>query len=85
MLENEVAVRGQSLVGKIGTVVSAVRGGHGPGEVRIVVNGIAHYCIAYATAAIPLGTEVLVINSRGVRQVDVEPWSSASGIAEGSL
>jgi membrane protein implicated in regulation of membrane protease activity len=76
-------VRGQSLVGKIGTVVSAVRGGHRPGEVRIVVNGIAHYFIAYATAAIPLGTEVLVINSRGVRQVDVEPWPSASGIREG--
>ncbi len=34
-------VRGQSLVGKIGTVVSAVRGGHRPGDVRIVVNGIA--------------------------------------------
>jgi membrane protein implicated in regulation of membrane protease activity len=78
-------VRSQSLVGKIGTVVSAVRGGHRPGEVRVVVNGIAHYYLAYATTAIPLGTEVLVINSRGVRQVDVEPWSSASGIAEGSL
>jgi hypothetical protein len=40
----------------------------------VVVAGIAHYYIAYAAAAIPAGAEVLVINHRGARQVDVEPW-----------
>jgi len=42
--------------------------------VRVVVEGIAHYFIAYAAAAVPAGAEVLVINYRGARQVDVEPW-----------
>jgi membrane protein implicated in regulation of membrane protease activity len=64
----------QSLVGKIGRVVSAVRGGPGPGEVRVVVEGIAHYYIAYATVPLPAGAEVLVINNRGARHIDVEPW-----------
>jgi membrane protein implicated in regulation of membrane protease activity len=75
-------VRGQTLVGRVGTVVHAVRGGPRPGEVRVVVAGIAHYYIAYAVSAIPVGAEVLVINSRGARQVDVEPWPSlAAGAA----
>jgi membrane protein implicated in regulation of membrane protease activity len=67
-------VHGQTLVGRIGTVVSAIRGGHRPGEVRVVVAGIAHYYLAYAAKAVPAGAEVLVINNRGARQVDVEPW-----------
>ena len=67
-------MRSQALIGKVGSVVSAVRGGSRPGEVRIVVEGIAHYYIAYAAAAIPAGAQVLVINNRGARQIDVEPW-----------
>jgi membrane protein implicated in regulation of membrane protease activity len=67
-------VRSQALVGRVGVVVSAVRGGARPGEVRVVVEGIAHYYIAYAATALPAGAEVLVINNRGARQVDVEPW-----------
>jgi membrane protein implicated in regulation of membrane protease activity len=67
-------VRGDALVGRIGRVVIAVRGGMRPGEVRVVVEGIAHYYIAYAATPIPAGAEVLVINHRGARQVDVEPW-----------
>src|SRR5262245_39042678 len=69
-----VAVSGQALIGKIGTVVHAIRGSSGAGEVRVVVAGIPHYYIAYAEGAIPTGAEVLVINHRGARQVDVEPW-----------
>jgi len=40
----------------------------------VVVAGIAHYYIAYAAAPVPAGADVLVINYRGARQVDVEPW-----------
>ena len=39
-----------------------------------MVAGIAHYYIAYAATPIPVGADVLVINYRGARQVDVEPW-----------
>jgi membrane protein implicated in regulation of membrane protease activity len=62
------------LVGRIGTVVSAIRGGERAGEVRVVVDGLAHYYLAYAATAIPAGAEVLLINNRGARRVDVEPW-----------
>ena len=59
-------------------MVHAIRGSAGPGEIRVVVGGIAHYYIAHAPTAIPIGAEVLVINSRGDRQVDVEPWTGLS-------
>jgi len=67
----------QSLVGRVGIVVHAIGGGSRPGEVRIVVDGLPHYYIAYAAAAVAVGAEVLVINNRGARQLDVEPWSIA--------
>ena len=69
------AVTGQSLVGKVGRVVRAVRGGSLPGEVRVVVEGVPHYYLAYSVEAVPADTTVLVINIRGARQIDVEPWS----------
>jgi membrane protein implicated in regulation of membrane protease activity len=68
----------QTLVGRVGTVVNAIRGGRLPGEVRVVVEGIAHYYLAYAETSVPAGSEVLVINNRGARQVDVEPWPAAA-------
>jgi hypothetical protein len=67
-------VAGQSLVGKIGSVVRAIRGGALPGEVRVVVHGLPHYLIAYSKDPVAHGVQVLVIHNRGSRQVDVEPW-----------
>ena len=68
----------QKTVGRVGTVVHAIRGGGQPGEVRVLVEGIAHYYLAYAVTAIPAGVDVLVINNRGARQVDVEPWPATT-------
>ncbi|MFC4950671.1 hypothetical protein [Pseudonocardia sp. GCM10023141] len=65
---------GQGLVGKIGSVTMRVRGGVLCGEVRVVVGGLPHYYIAFSPEPIPIGSRVLVINSRGARQIDVEPW-----------
>jgi membrane protein implicated in regulation of membrane protease activity len=62
-------------VGLVGIVVSRVRGGRQPGEVRVVHGGIPHAYIAYAATPLAVGEQVLVINSRGARQVDVEPWT----------
>ena len=84
------AVTRQSLVGKIGTVIHPVRGGSRAGEVRVVVEGMPHYYIAYSAVEVPAGTNVIIINSRGAQQVDVEPWpklpavGDATGDAEGS-
>lgn len=68
-------MRSQALVGKVGVVVTAVRGGDRPGEIRVVAQGIPHHILAYAQQSIPVGAHVLVIHYRGARQVDVEPWS----------
>jgi len=41
------------------------------------VQGIPHYYIAYCGQAVAVGEHVLVVNSRGARQVDVEPWQQS--------
>jgi hypothetical protein len=64
----------RTLVGALGTVHLRVRGGERAGEVRVVVEGLPHYYLAYCTHPIEVGKQVLVINDRGGRQVDVELW-----------
>jgi membrane protein implicated in regulation of membrane protease activity len=68
-------LRGQALVGRVGVVVSAIRGGDRAGEIRVVVQGVPQHFLAFAAEPIPIGAHVLVINYRGARQVDVEPWA----------
>jgi membrane protein implicated in regulation of membrane protease activity len=86
---HNAAVTRETIVGRVGTVITPIRGGDLAGEVKLVVAGIAHYYLAYATTALPAGTDVLVINNRGARQVDVEPWptvppaEAADGVEEG--
>lgn len=72
----------QTLVGRVGLVTTRVRGGPLPGEIRLVVQGIPHYYIAYCGQALAVGEQVLVINNRGARQLDVEPWRQ-SGLDDG--
>ncbi len=67
----------QSLVGATGIVQIRVRGGEQPGEVRVVVQGLAHFYLAYCPTVVEVGQQVVVINNRGGRQVDVEPWPAA--------
>jgi hypothetical protein len=68
-------VTDQAVVGMVGSVFRTVRGGELPGEVRVVVGGLPHYYIAFCSRPLDVGVEVLVINNRGGRQIDVEPWS----------
>jgi len=70
-------VSGQSLVGAVGVVHLRVRGGSQAGEVRVVVEGLPHYYLAYCPVAVEVGQHVVVIHNRGGRQVDVEPWPVA--------
>ena len=64
----------QGLVGREGRVTTAIGGGAKPGEIRVVVEGLPHYLIAYADEPIEADEPVLVIDSRGARQFDVVPW-----------
>ena len=68
-----------SLVGLVGWVVTAVPGGSTPGEVSLLVDGRRELYIAYSATSVERGAEVLVIGKRGIREVDVEPWSSLPG------
>lgn len=63
-----------SLVGALGTVHHRIRGGEQCGEVRVVVEGLPHYYLAYSPHVVDVGTCVVVVHNRGGRQVDVEPW-----------
>ena len=78
--EHNAVVTSETLVGRVGRVITTIRGGERAGEVRLLVEGIAHYYLAYAATPIPIGSEVLVINNRGARQIDVEPWPNEEGL-----
>jgi membrane protein implicated in regulation of membrane protease activity len=66
------------VVGRIGTVVTRIRGGDQPGEVRLTVRGSHETFIAYSERPVERHETVLVFHSRGNRAVDVEPapWAA---------
>jgi hypothetical protein len=64
---------GHSLVGATGVVHTRIREGGRAGEVRIVVDGLPHYYLAFAAVALDADTPVVVTHNRGGRAVDVEP------------
>ena len=68
----------REVVGKLGTVVTRIRGGDLPGEVRVPVRGASETFIAFSAAPVERHTTVLVFHSRGHRAVDVEPapWAA---------
>jgi membrane protein implicated in regulation of membrane protease activity len=61
------------LVGKLGTVVTRIRGGEQPGEVRVQIRGTNETFIAYSDTAVERHETVVVFHSRGNRAVDVTP------------
>jgi hypothetical protein len=67
--------RETSLIGSIGVLTVATRGAAGPGEVLVKVRGGTEAYLAWSPAALPKGTTVLVIESRGNRTVDVSEWT----------
>ena len=66
------------VVGRVGTVLTRIRGGALPGEVRVPVRGTTETFIAYCPTQVERNETVLVIHSRGERAVDVElaPWAA---------
>ena len=66
---------GSDLVGRTGLVTVRVPGGDLVGEVAVRMDdGSVERVLAHCPAALPTGAEVLVVNYRGPRRVDVEPW-----------
>lgn len=64
-------------MGKVGRVVVRVRGDDAPGEVVVIVDGAPETYLAYGRDEITVGSQVLVVGSRGARRLDVVPWEIA--------
>jgi hypothetical protein len=71
--------REATLIGSIGVLSIGTRGPDGPGEVMIRIRGGTECYIAWSPETLPRGTTVLVIESRGLRTVDVSEWSDPIG------
>ncbi|MEV3853301.1 hypothetical protein AB0J38_03130 [Streptomyces sp. NPDC050095] len=65
----------EAVVGCTGKLVLGTRGSGGPGEVLVQVRGGTETFMAWSDEPLPRGATVLVIESRGTRQVDVIAWS----------
>ncbi|MFJ8928122.1 MULTISPECIES: hypothetical protein [unclassified Streptomyces] len=65
----------EAVVGQTGKLVLGTRGAAGPGEVLVQVRGGTETFLAYSDEPLERGATVLVIESRGCRQVVVMAWS----------
>lgn len=65
----------ETVIGSIGKLVVGTRGPDGPGEVLVPIRGGSEAFLAWSPEPLPAGTTVLVIASRGTRQVDVSAWT----------
>ncbi|WP_030025154.1 hypothetical protein [Streptomyces monomycini] len=65
----------EAVIGCAGELVLGTRGAAGPGEVLVRVRGGTETFLAWSDDPLPRGTSVLVIASRGGRQVDVISWA----------
>jgi hypothetical protein len=63
------------VIGSIGVLLIATRGQAGPGEVLLKIRGGTEAYIAWSAEPIARGQTVLVIESRGHRNVDVSEWA----------
>ena len=64
-----------SVIGCIGTLTIGTRGASGPGEVLVKIRGGTETFIAWSPEPLPKNASVLVIDSRGGREVDVSEWT----------
>ena len=65
----------EAVIGCTGVLLIGTRGRKGPGEVLARVRGGTETFLAWSAEPLPRGTRVLVVESRGTRQVDVVEWA----------
>ncbi len=71
--------RDESSIGSVGVLTVGTRGADGPGEVLIKIRGGSETFMAWSDEPLPRGATVLVIESRGMRAVDVIEWEDVLG------
>jgi hypothetical protein len=64
----------EAVIGCTGELLIGTRGTAGPGEVLVRVRGGSEAFLAWSEEPLPRGSTVLVVDSRGTRQVDVIEW-----------
>jgi hypothetical protein len=67
--------RDEAVIGCTGHLLVATRGPEGPGEVLVRVRGGTEAFLAWSDGPLAKGSQVLVVDSRGSRQVDVIAWA----------
>ncbi|MFB6606199.1 hypothetical protein ACFCXR_26305 [Streptomyces noursei] len=72
------------VIGCAGVLLIGTRGTAGPGEVLVRIRGGSEAFLAWSAEPLPKGATVLVIDSRGNRQVDVMEWSDPLDASAGS-
>jgi len=70
-----VVARDDAVIGCTGELLVGTRGTQGPGEVLVRVRGGTEAFLAWSDDPLPKGATVLVVDSRGTRQVDVIEWA----------
>lgn len=78
-------VRDESCIGLLGILTIGTRGALGPGEALVKIRGGAETFLAWSDTPLPKGTTVLIIESRGVRTVDVIEWDASSDEIAGGI
>jgi hypothetical protein len=68
-----------AVIGCTGELLIGTRGPAGPGEVLVRVRGGSEAFLAWSDEPLPKGATVLVVESRGSRQVDVIEWADGLG------
>ncbi|MEU3344760.1 hypothetical protein ABZ723_07110 [Streptomyces sp. NPDC006700] len=64
----------EAVIGCTGEVLIGTRGSAGPGEILVRVRGGSETFLAWSQEPLPIGATVLVVESRGRREVDVIAW-----------
>ncbi|MDF2264518.1 hypothetical protein P2Q00_03550 [Streptomyces coacervatus] len=64
----------EAVIGCTGKVLVGTRGSAGPGEILVRVRGGSETFLAWSEDPLPTGATVLVIESRGCREVGVIEW-----------
>jgi hypothetical protein len=68
-------VQDEAVIGCTGELLIGTRGSAGPGEILVRVRGGSETFLAWSQEPLPKGATVLVIESRGRREVDVMEWA----------
>ncbi|MEV7342059.1 hypothetical protein [Streptomyces sp. NPDC093544] len=64
----------EAVIGCTGELLIGTRGAAGPGEILVRVRGGSETFFAWSQEPLPTGSTVLVIESRGRREVEVIKW-----------